>query len=53
MKFSLFAPLRSWAANSATVQRWRERRYCLFEQLCNLRPEDHILDVGAGWGAAL
>ena len=25
----------------------------MFEQLCDLRPEDRILDVGAGWGAAL
>jgi hypothetical protein len=50
---SFFGPLRSWAANSATVQRWREQRYRLFEQLCDLRPDDRIVDVGAGWGAAL
>jgi len=25
----------------------------MFEQLCDLRPEDRIVDVGAGWGAAL
>ena len=53
MRLSVFGPLRSWAANSSTVQRWREQRYRLFEQLCELRPEDRILDVGAGWGAAL
>jgi len=50
---SLFGPLRSWAKNSPTVQRWRERRYHLFEELCALRPADRIIDVGAGWGAAL
>jgi hypothetical protein len=48
-----FGPLRDWAANSRTVQRWREQRYRLFEQLCDLRPDDRIVDVGAGWGAAL
>jgi hypothetical protein len=53
MRVSVFGPLRSWAANSATVRRWREQRYRLFEQLLDLRPEDRILDVGAGWGAAL
>jgi 2-polyprenyl-3-methyl-5-hydroxy-6-metoxy-1,4-benzoquinol methylase len=49
----LFGPLRDWASNSDTVRRWRTQRYELFERLCNLRPEDRILDVGAGWGAAL
>ena len=29
------------------------QRYELFEQLCGLKPEDRIIDVGAGWGAAL
>lgn len=53
MNVSVFAPLRSWAANSGTVRRWREQRYRLFEQLCELRPTDRIVDVGAGWGAAL
>lgn len=53
MRMSLFGPLRSWAKNSPTVQRWRERRYHLFEDLCALRPTDRIIDVGAGWGAAL
>ena len=50
--FSLRTP-RTWAAKSSTVQRWREERYRLFEQLCELRPDDRIIDVGAGWGAAL
>ncbi len=50
---SLFDPLRSFASDSATVRRWREQRYRLFERLCALQPEDRILDVGAGWGAAL
>lgn len=50
---SIFGRLRSWAANSATVQRWREQRYRLFEKLCDLQPGDRIIDVGAGWGAAL
>jgi 2-polyprenyl-3-methyl-5-hydroxy-6-metoxy-1,4-benzoquinol methylase len=49
----LFGPLRGWASNSDTVRRWRTQRYELFERLCNLRPDDRILDVGAGWGAAL
>ncbi len=35
------------------MKRWREQRYELFEKLCRLRPEDRIVDVGAGWGAAL
>ncbi len=25
----------------------------MFIELCNVRPEDRIIDVGAGWGAAL
>jgi hypothetical protein len=53
MGLSFFGPLRKWASGSATVQRWREQRYRLFEELCGLRPEDRIIDVGAGWGAAL
>jgi 2-polyprenyl-3-methyl-5-hydroxy-6-metoxy-1,4-benzoquinol methylase len=35
------------------VLRWREQRYRLFEQLCAVTPADRIIDVGAGWGAAL
>jgi 2-polyprenyl-3-methyl-5-hydroxy-6-metoxy-1,4-benzoquinol methylase len=50
---SIFDPLRSWALNSATVQNWRRRRYVMFEQLCALQPSDRIVDIGAGWGAAL
>jgi 2-polyprenyl-3-methyl-5-hydroxy-6-metoxy-1,4-benzoquinol methylase len=46
-------PLRHWANNSDTVRQWRERRYQMFERLCDVRPDDRILDVGAGWGAAL
>jgi hypothetical protein len=53
MKLSIFDALRSWAAGSATVQRWREGRYRLFEELCRVQPTDRIIDVGAGWGAAL
>jgi Methyltransferase domain len=49
----LFGPLRQWANTSDTVRRWRTQRYELFVRLCDLRPEDRILDVGAGWGAAL
>jgi 2-polyprenyl-3-methyl-5-hydroxy-6-metoxy-1,4-benzoquinol methylase len=50
---TLFGPLRHWAENSATVLRWRENRYRLFERLCDVQPQDRIVDVGAGWGAAL
>lgn len=50
---ALFRPLRHWAANSKTVQRWRENRYQLFLDACSVHPSDRIVDVGAGWGAAL
>jgi SAM-dependent methyltransferase len=50
---SLFKRTRAWAAGSETVRRWREQRYKLFVELCRVRPEDRILDVGAGAGAAL
>ncbi len=53
MRLSVFGPLRSWAESSATVRRWREQRYRLFQDLCAVRPTDRIIDVGAGWGAAL
>jgi 2-polyprenyl-3-methyl-5-hydroxy-6-metoxy-1,4-benzoquinol methylase len=49
----VFRPLRSWAETSTTVRGWREGRYRLFRDLCGLRSQDRILDVGAGWGAAL
>ncbi len=35
------------------VTRLRSQRYTQFEHLCALRPEDRILDVGAGEGSAL
>ncbi len=49
----IFRTLRSWSAESPTAQRWRERRYSLFLAACAVRPTDRIVDVGAGWGAAL
>jgi len=49
----LWSRTRAWAANSDTVRRWREQRYRLFVELCNLRPEDRILELGAGRGEAL
>jgi SAM-dependent methyltransferase len=49
----LFARTRAWAASSDTVRGWRERRYRLFMDLCQVRPDDRILDVGAGAGGAL
>ena len=48
-----FSATRSWAANSARVQAWREGRYRQFLALCSVRPDDRILDVGAGRGGAL
>jgi 2-polyprenyl-3-methyl-5-hydroxy-6-metoxy-1,4-benzoquinol methylase len=50
---SLFTPLRAWASKSKTVERWRQRRYQRFVEACGLQPTDRIIDVGAGWGAAL
>lgn len=44
---------RAWAEGSETVRRWRHRRYELFVQLCGVRPDEQILDFGAGAGAAL
>jgi 2-polyprenyl-3-methyl-5-hydroxy-6-metoxy-1,4-benzoquinol methylase len=49
----LWEKTREWAAGSETVRRWRNRRYDLFVQLCGVRPDEQILDVGAGAGAAL
>ena len=44
---------RAWAKGSETVRRWREQRYRLFMSLCDVSPDERILDVGAGEGAAL
>jgi SAM-dependent methyltransferase len=35
------------------VARWRERRYHLFMELCDVQPEETILDIGAGAGRTL
>jgi 2-polyprenyl-3-methyl-5-hydroxy-6-metoxy-1,4-benzoquinol methylase len=43
----------AWAATSDAIRRGRERRYRLFIELCGVRPDERILDVGAGHGAAL
>lgn len=50
---ALWSRTRAWAIDSSTVRRWRERRYQLFLELCDVRPGEPILDVGAGTGAAL
>src|SRR5438552_804151 len=49
----LFRRTRAWASGSDTVRGWRERRHRLFMQLCHVRPDEAILDVGAGRGGAL
>lgn len=49
----LFGRTRTWAAESETVRRWRLRRYERFLALCNVKPDERILDVGAGTGGAL
>jgi SAM-dependent methyltransferase len=49
----IFGRTRKWAQTSATVRRWRERRYQRFLDLCQVQPNERILDVGAGAGAAL
>src|SRR5687768_3867397 len=53
MGLALSQRLRSWAADSDTVKRWREARYRLFIDACAVAPDDRIIDVGAGWGALL
>ena len=35
------------------MRRWREKRYQRFMDLCDVRPDETILDVGAGAGGAL
>jgi SAM-dependent methyltransferase len=42
-----------WSSSGRTTRRWRERRYRRFLELCQVRPQDRILDVGAGTGSAL
>jgi 2-polyprenyl-3-methyl-5-hydroxy-6-metoxy-1,4-benzoquinol methylase len=49
----IFRLTRSWATTSGTVAEWRERRYRRFLDLCSVRPDEPILDVGAGRGGAL
>ena len=50
---SLRAKARAWATTSPTIERWRRQRYERFVALVGLRPDERILDVGAGVGAAL
>lgn len=49
----IFHLTRSWVATSDTVVGWRERRYRLFVDLCGVREDERILDVGAGRGGGL
>jgi SAM-dependent methyltransferase len=49
----VFSRTRAWASSSDTVRRWRERRYRRFLELCRVQPDERILDVGVGAGAAL
>jgi SAM-dependent methyltransferase len=49
----VFRLTRSWVRSSPTVRAWRERRYRLFMELCDVQPDETILDVGAGVGGAL
>jgi hypothetical protein len=53
MGLAISRRLRTWAADSDTVKRWREARYRMFVEACAVRPTDRIVDVGAGWGALL
>jgi SAM-dependent methyltransferase len=50
---AIYRRTRTWAATSDTIRGWRERRYRLFLELCDVRPDERILDVGAGAGSAL
>ena len=50
---AVFRLTRSWVSTSDTVVGWRERRYRLFLELCAVRDDERILDVGAGTGGGL
>src|SRR5262245_7194026 len=50
---SIFQLTRAWAGAGKTTSRLREQRYELFLQLCDVKPNEQILDVGAGDGGAL
>jgi hypothetical protein len=43
----------AWAKSSERIKQGREERYRLFLKLCAVRPDERILDVGAGQGSAL
>ncbi len=49
----VLARTRAWAKGSETIRRWREQRYQLFMTKCAVKPDEPILDVGAGEGGAL
>ena len=49
----LLARTRAWAKTGETTRRWREERYRLFLNACDVKPDEPILDVGAGEGGAL
>jgi hypothetical protein len=48
---SLYARSLTWAATSETVRRWRERRYRLFLELCEVGRADPGRGRGQGCGA--
>jgi hypothetical protein len=50
---AIFRVTRSWAATSEKVVGFRERRYRLFLELCDVSRDDRIIDVGAGTGGGL
>jgi SAM-dependent methyltransferase len=50
---AVFDRTRQWARSSDTVRQWREKRYRRFIELCAVRPDETILDVGAGAGGGL
>src|SRR5215510_8105492 len=49
----MYRRTREWAQTSETVGRWRRRRYERFLALCEVEPDERILDVGVGAGSAL